>query len=53
MKKLTLILLFIPLISFGQDYLVFVGDKSYTSSGDKVEVIDDVDDCWIFSDRNI
>tara|TARA_Y100000813_G_C23925292_1_gene240877 strand:+ start:115 stop:576 length:462 start_codon:yes stop_codon:yes gene_type:complete len=32
MKKLTLLLLFIPLISFGQDYLVFVGDKSYTSS---------------------
>ena len=22
-------------------------------TGDKVEVIDDVDDCWIFSDRNI
>tara|TARA_X000000950_G_C13878880_1_gene646009 strand:+ start:222 stop:683 length:462 start_codon:yes stop_codon:yes gene_type:complete len=31
MKKLVL-LLFIPLISFSQDYLVFVGDKSYPST---------------------
>ncbi len=32
MKNLFLLLLLIPLISFSQDYLVFVGDKSYTSS---------------------
>ena len=32
MKKLLIILLFIPLISFSQDYLIFVGDKSYSSS---------------------
>ena len=32
MKKLLIILLFFPLISFSQDYLVFVGDKSYSSS---------------------
>ena len=31
MKKLILIL-FIPLVSFSQDYLVFVKDKSYRSS---------------------
>ena len=32
MKKLLFLLLFIPLMSFGQDYLAFVGDKSYPSS---------------------
>ena len=32
MKKLLFLLLFIPLISFGQDYLSFIGDKSYPST---------------------
>ena len=32
MKKLLVLLLFIPLISFSQDYLIFVGDKSYSST---------------------
>ena len=31
MKKLLILLLF-PLFSFSQDYLIFVGDKSYSSS---------------------
>ncbi len=32
MKKLLFLLVFIPLVSFSQDYLAFVGDKSYPSS---------------------
>ena len=32
MKNLFILLLLIPLISFSQDYLVFVGDKSYPST---------------------
>ena len=32
MKKLLFLLVFIPLVSFSQDYLAFVGDKSYRSS---------------------
>tara|TARA_B100001287_G_scaffold275516_1_gene283307 strand:+ start:1604 stop:2068 length:465 start_codon:yes stop_codon:yes gene_type:complete len=32
MKKLIILLLFIPLVSFSQDYLAFVGDKSYPST---------------------
>ena len=31
MKKLILLLLFIPLVSFGQD-LAFIGEKSYPST---------------------
>ena len=46
MKKLLIILLFIPLISFSQDYLAFVGDKSYSSSK-LIEFENNKDDVYI------
>ena len=45
MKKL-LILLLLPLFSFSQDYLVFVGDKSYSSS-QTIEFENSNDDVYI------
>ena len=45
MKKL-LVLLLLPLFSFSQDYLVFVGDKSYPSSK-PIEFENNKNNVWI------